>query len=73
MAASILPLALRYLDGLPVDSDLSLTLELEDLTSMPAQRIEEVIAEIPPGEMRGFFYGVLHMRNMIDACMGMPA
>jgi len=58
---------------LPVDSDLSLTLELEDLTSMPAQRIEEVIAEIPPGEMRGFFYGVLHMRNMIDACMGMPA
>ncbi|WP_374991912.1 hypothetical protein, partial [Burkholderia multivorans] len=72
-AASILPLALRYLDGLPVDSDLSLTLELEDLTSMPAQRIEEVIAEIPPGEMRGFFYGVLHMRNMIDACMGMPA
>jgi hypothetical protein len=73
MAASILPLTLRYLDGLPVDSDLSLTLELEDLTSMPAQRIEEVIAEIPPGEMRGFFYGVLHMRNMIDACMGMPA
>ncbi|CAB3789841.1 hypothetical protein [Paraburkholderia fynbosensis] len=73
MAASILPLALRYLDGLPVDSDLSLTLEVEDLTSMPAQRIEEVIAEIPPGEMRGFFYGVLLMRNMIDACMGMPA
>lgn len=73
MAASILPLALRYLDGLPVDSDLSLTLELEDLTSMPAQRIEEMIAEIPPGEMRGFFFGVLHMRNMIDACMGMPA
>jgi hypothetical protein len=40
---------------------------------MPAQRIEEMIAEIPPGEMRGFFFGVLHMRNMIDACMGMPA
>ena len=55
------------------DSALSLALEVEDLTLMSADRIEEVIAEIPPGEMRGFFHGVLLMRNMIDACMGRSA
>jgi hypothetical protein len=71
MAASILAFPTPPLDGLPLDSDLLLTLELEDLTLMPAERIEEVIAGIPPGEMRGFFFGVLHMRNMLDACTGM--
>ncbi|MFC0402549.1 hypothetical protein [Paraburkholderia rhizosphaerae] len=71
MAASILALPTHPLDGLPLDSDLLLTLELEDLMLMPAKRIEEVIAGIPPGEMRGFFWGVLHMRNMLDACMGL--
>jgi hypothetical protein len=43
------------------------------LTSLLAQRIEDVIAELPPSEMRGFFYGVFRIRNMTDACMGMLA
>lgn len=58
------------LSALLPDSDLSLALEVEDLTLMSADRIEEMIEGIPPGEMRGFLFGVLHMRNMIDACTG---
>lgn len=58
------------LSALLHDSALSLALEVEDLTLMSAERIEEVIAGVPPGEMRGFFLGVLHMRNMLDSCMG---
>ncbi|MDC6237008.1 hypothetical protein PP724_22860 [Ralstonia solanacearum] len=70
MAALIL--TTHPLANLPLDSDLALTLELEDPLLMKLQRLQELIDVSPQGEARAYLVGVLDTRRTIAACMGRP-
>jgi len=69
MANSILlhhPLA-----SVAADSDLAIVFDYENPFLMPLDRFEELIGATPPGELRGYLYGLYDQRKTA-LCSGSP-